>query len=105
MPQAQGPPTRCRSVQVNTEPVVVPWYAPDGSRNLCRHAVNGRQQETVVESYCKRILDVGIVQGCRGDAWTVEGDEKGGPKELLTFASTHPHEPGLRALALRSWQG
>ena len=50
----------------------VDWFRPtDGQRYVIRHPLNGRKTGALVRQYTQKILEAGIVEGVRGEAWLV----------------------------------
>ena len=54
----------------------IPWFKPDGTRQIWRHPVNARKVGTRVTKYAARIRDTGIVAGVRGEPWLVHDPNK-----------------------------
>ena len=49
----------------------IPWFKPDGTRQVFRHPVNARKVGTRVNKYAARIKETGILAGVRGEPWVV----------------------------------
>ena len=51
-----------------------------------RHPANDRVQHTVISDYKARVLEMGIIQGVRGNAWAIESAADG---EMTCRPITH----------------
>ena len=67
----------------------VDWFATGGHRNVVRHPLNDRQQQTVLATYKQSVQERGIVIGVRGAAWLQQPDHDKGETgfKALTFAT------------------
>lgn len=65
--------------------VTLHFFDGHGQPLLRRHHENGRAQASVVDKYTANVLEHGLVQGVRGNAWGVENDD--GTIALITYGT------------------
>lgn len=75
----------------NARPQTLPFFmsTSDGKskRNLVRHERNQREHGLVQRKYEQMILEHGLVQGVRGQAWVQEPSRCNEPYKLMTFGT------------------
>ncbi|CAJ1360336.1 unnamed protein product, partial [Effrenium voratum] len=55
----------------------IPWFK-DNERCIKRHPLNQRRTGAITRQYMTKILDAGLVEGVRGEAWFQHDPDKEG---------------------------
>ena len=77
----------------------IPWFR-DGVRCVKRHPLNQRKTGSVAKQYMSKILDSGLVQGVRGEAWFQADPDNEGHFLAISFGTlllvkeVHGLDPG-----------
>lgn len=64
----------------------IPWFR-DGMRCVRRHPLNQRKTGGIAKQYMAKILDSGLVQGVRGEAWFQVDPENEGHFLAISFGT------------------